>query len=152
MPWAVGPVGPRASGGLDSHLSEVKQLLVRLAGPPEPVLGFGLVARLGVAVEGRHVASVGETEGSDGFLVGHLVLWVGDWSPRASALSGFGFGLHRREDFDGLLGEGEVFATLRIATCGDVRSDASDGLGEDDGVDGFGGGVHVFCLVQLGMC
>jgi hypothetical protein len=49
---------------------------VRLAGPPKPILGFGLVARLGMAVEGCHVASVSETEEADGFLVGHLVLWV----------------------------------------------------------------------------
>lgn len=69
---AVGPFGPRASGGLDSHLSKVEQFLMGLAGPPEPILGLGLVARLSVAVEGRHMASVSETEGTDGFLMGHL--------------------------------------------------------------------------------
>lgn len=76
-PWGLGPL---ASGGLDSHRSEVEEFLMGLAGPPEPILGLGLVSSLSVAVEGRHMASVSETEGSDGFLVGHLVWWVGGWS------------------------------------------------------------------------
>lgn len=72
-PWGLGPL---ASGGLDSHRSEVEEFLMGLAGPPEPILGFGLIARLSVSVEGRHMASVSEAEGTDGFLVGHLV-WFG---------------------------------------------------------------------------
>ncbi len=46
-----------------------------LACPPEPILSLGGVACLGVAVEGRHMASVGESEGSDGFLVSHFYDW-----------------------------------------------------------------------------
>ena len=73
-------------------------------------------------------------------------------SPRASALAGFGFGFHREEDFDGLVGLGEVFATLRITTAVDVLADALDDLGDDFGVGGFDGVVHMFCVVQLGQC
>lgn len=75
------------------------------------------------------------------------------WAVRprgASALSGFGF--HLGEDFDGLVGLGEGFATLRIATAIDVLADALDDLGDDFGVGGLGGGVHMCCLVQLGLC
>ena len=55
----------------DSHGSEVEEFFVGLAGPPEPVLSLGLVASLGVAVEGGHVAGVGEAEGADDFGGGH---------------------------------------------------------------------------------
>jgi hypothetical protein len=78
----VGP-WPWASGLSDSHRSEVEEFLVSLARTPKPILGFGLVPRLGVAVEGREVASVGEAEEADGFLVGHVVCLVGDWLPWA---------------------------------------------------------------------
>ena len=84
------------------------------------------------------------------YALGRLAPWGrGPW---ASALSGFGFGLHRREDFDGLEGLGVEVTALRVSTVVDVLADASDALGEDFGLGGGDVGVHVFCLVQLGMC
>ena len=107
-----------------------------LGGPPQPILCLGLIARLSVAVEGCHMAGVSETEGTDGFLVGHLV-WLG-WrlELKPSALAGFA-GVPEG------LGAGLV-----------IRQHLADGgeeqvAGDFGELAGVGLVIHLGCLVHL---
>jgi hypothetical protein len=67
----VRPSNPRGSDGLrlgvalDSHLSEVEETLVRIAGSGEPIVRLRGVASLCVSVKGGKVASVGKAEVTD---------------------------------------------------------------------------------------
>lgn len=138
-PLALWGLGPLASGGLDSHLSEVEEFLMGLGGPPEPILCLGLIARLGVAVEGCHMAGVSEAEGSDGFLVIHFYDWfmsgklVLFWPSALAGFAGFPEGL----------GAGLV-----------IRQHLADGgeeqvAGDFGELAGVGLVIHLGCLVHL---
>jgi hypothetical protein len=60
-----GSDGLRLGVALDSHLSEVEETLVRIAGSGEPIVRLGGVASLCVSVKGGKVASVGKAEVTD---------------------------------------------------------------------------------------